>query len=239
MGTSTVQAVLMAGWAGRVNQRAFAALVQMAMMSLDRDHPPRYWGGWYALVPAVGLRVPQECERGGPCEQCATARRVVKRAVTCLVEGGAIERLGHSAPGRNAEYALILRPAPSSLTVTTERVSLNGHRSPNRGHPLSPKQGTPAVPLFVRTGDRIGIEQGTTVVPPRSIRRRTTQEQTQEERTALQASTSLGVVVEEPNTTQCDDCRWMTWEGHAPGCRRGAQHRLDRNGVPRTDSGSV
>lgn len=83
--------------------RAFRALAYMALVSLDRDDPPRYWGGRGALAKALGLA---DDEAG---------HRAVKRAVAQLVRAGAIKHDGPpAAGGRRAEYVLNVGPLRST-----------------------------------------------------------------------------------------------------------------------------
>lgn len=81
--------------------RPFRVLVRMALMALDDDPDPKYFGGRELLIDALGL---------DPAK--GTSGRMATRAVSDLVKAGAIERT--KSGGRRMEYTLTLdrKPAP-------------------------------------------------------------------------------------------------------------------------------
>jgi hypothetical protein len=120
---------------------AVPRLVLVTMALVARDNPTEeydaahYFGGPEFLQQKVW----------GRCDG-STARQL-KKAITTLVRAGAITRRTRGAPGRRAEYDLVL----SRSEQGTETV---------------PGQGT----VKVRTGDRNGPAQGTETVPPKETR---------------------------------------------------------------------
>jgi len=96
MGASNVAAVY-THWR-KLPDRAFRLLTYMALVSMDRDMPPRYFGGVDPLVEALGRDLP-----------ATHADRVaVSGALTQLARVGAVSRATTPARGRRAEYALHL-----------------------------------------------------------------------------------------------------------------------------------
>lgn len=136
---------------------AVPRLVLVVMALTARDNPTddydaaHYFGGAAFLQQKVWGRVDD------------SSARQLKKAITVLVRAGAITRRVHGAPGRRAEYDLIL----SRREQGTETV---------------PKQGTEKE----RTGDRNGPDRGTETVPPKG----TTQHREKEERDILAPATT-------------------------------------------------
>jgi hypothetical protein len=97
-----------------VSDFAMRALIQMALTSLDRDDPPRYFGGWEATARALGRDVPELAdeltgdERREVERQRENARRAVGRAVKELVAAGAVSRTNRPKVGSRAVYHLNL-----------------------------------------------------------------------------------------------------------------------------------
>ena len=117
MGAGNVAQVL-TNWSSRLNDRPFRALVQMAVVSMDEDDPPRYWGGWAKLAEACGSPVPSGCVSGcRGCEKCSSQRKVVTRAVSALLASGAIVQIEKSGPRRQACYELRLWDATGAAEV--------------------------------------------------------------------------------------------------------------------------
>ena len=108
MGAGNVVQVL-TNWSSRLNDRPFRALVQMAVVSKDEDCPPRYWGGWAKIADACGSPVPSGCVTGcRGCEKCASQRRVASRAISALIEAGAVVQIEKAGPRRQACFELHL-----------------------------------------------------------------------------------------------------------------------------------
>lgn len=95
-----------------LDPRPLNVLARMALLSLDADARPVYWGGWEHLAPAAGHPRPA-CGRCRGCEKCRPARRAVERALDPLLEARIVTRSRRASRGRNAEYTLHLdHPAP-------------------------------------------------------------------------------------------------------------------------------
>jgi hypothetical protein len=107
---------------------AVRILVFMALVSLDDDRPPRYFGGVAALAFAIG-RNPTERSQGEVVFSDADLR-AVRRAITELRDWGAIDDASSigRAPGRPANYALRVTESP----VITRPVS-TGRRASGDG----------------------------------------------------------------------------------------------------------
>lgn len=94
-------------WAS-LGDRPFRALVYMAFKALDFGNagegipPERYFGGWPAIARAMGHARPDS----------TAATQVVFRAITVLIDQGAIECVKAGHPGQNAEYDLFLYRCP-------------------------------------------------------------------------------------------------------------------------------
>lgn len=79
---------------------SFRVLTQMAVIALDRDTPPIYWGGRAPLVRVLG--------RGeDPTEPDYQA---LKRAMSPLLKAGCVAVDKPSGPGHAARYSLHLDP---------------------------------------------------------------------------------------------------------------------------------
>jgi hypothetical protein len=109
------------------------AFIQMGLLALDRDCPPRYYGGWAPIARVLGAHpIPESCEVGlhvvrtatrvrGECHRCANAQRAARRAIQQLVAAGAVSVRGTTGPGRPAEYNLwITGPEPGTETAVEE-----------------------------------------------------------------------------------------------------------------------
>ena len=104
MGAGNVKAAY-ALWRGHPDlpDRSFTVLAYMALVALDRDDPPRYFGGWEQLCRVALGRVVPDDEHGR-----AAAEKSVQRAVRPLVRAGAITLTNAPRTGARAEYALQL-----------------------------------------------------------------------------------------------------------------------------------
>lgn len=82
--------------------RPHRLLVHMALTCKDADRPPRYWGGRDALCSALGLP-----------EGEATSYRMVSRAISQLIDEGAIERdVTGGGWDKRSEYVLTVGYRP-------------------------------------------------------------------------------------------------------------------------------
>ncbi len=94
---------------GDLPHAPFRALTYMALVSLDDDRPPRYWGGREHLALALGRDVPaRNDEDPGVTRERRAAFRAVDRVVADLTKAGAIETIEDARHYRNATYALRL-----------------------------------------------------------------------------------------------------------------------------------
>jgi hypothetical protein len=113
MGASNVAAVFI--YWRRLPHAPFRLLVYMALVSMDADDPPKYWGGWQALAEALGRKMP-----------ATHADRVaVTTALTTLRQEGAISRAVNPARGRRAEYLLHLMAPPTRQAEPAQRDRLS------------------------------------------------------------------------------------------------------------------
>ena len=131
----------------------FRLLVWMAYRSYDRPQngkPARhYYGGWEELAYAAGRTVPppDDSDKAVSAKRRA-AEKSVDRAMSDLVDAGAITMVCPSGPGRNAEYALNLdgRTVPTEWGAfdppsPMERSPLSGHNTPHSVAKHSPLSG--------------------------------------------------------------------------------------------------
>jgi len=118
--------------------RARIVWTAMAHMALDqtRDGQParRYWNGpgYLAEVLYGPAGLEGRDDRGEPIPT-PSARRQVEKTLTELVRAGAIRRLVKGAPGRRAEYEVVLtRPEHPTDSVGEHPTESVGNTRPNR-----------------------------------------------------------------------------------------------------------
>lgn len=149
MGASNAMTVYLR-WS-HLPDRAFRALVYMALVSVDSDAQPRYFGGRESLIKyGLGRQIPDmpaisdQSPRANEFRKARAADyQAAKVAVGQLVKAGVIELSTASAKGQSAEYDLKLG-APTGYVHPTEQGTLN-----------------------VRTGYVSPTEQGSSNVPQR------------------------------------------------------------------------
>jgi hypothetical protein len=103
---------------GHLSDRALRVLVFMALTAHDDHDPPRYWGGREMLaVQALGRSTPPDPMPGDESERANQVRRMrkadfqaVKEAVGQLTKAHALVVDKPAAPGRQAEYQIVLTP---------------------------------------------------------------------------------------------------------------------------------
>ncbi|MFJ6453780.1 hypothetical protein [Paenarthrobacter sp. NPDC091669] len=100
MGASNVAKVF-TNWR-HLSHREARALTYMALISLDADNPPVFFGGWEAVAAALGL----DCQG-----KRASAERATMQVFAALREAGAIVSSGQARMKVRAEYAISLDPA--------------------------------------------------------------------------------------------------------------------------------
>jgi hypothetical protein len=107
-----------------LNHVAFRALVFMALVSMDSDHPPKYWGGRTPIARVIGATEPG-------AEPTENDFRAAGRAVKLLVDAGALAVDNYGAPGRNTTYSLHLLAAriPKSGTQRVRIFRSDGYES--------------------------------------------------------------------------------------------------------------
>jgi len=110
-------------WAGKVPAGSLNALVFMALTAKDGDDPALFWGGHESIAVSVLGRTRSFTE---------SDRRAVGRLIAPLFKAGAITLAKHSAPGRQACYALNLdlntgRDSSCEQPVDTGRESSHEH----------------------------------------------------------------------------------------------------------------
>lgn len=114
MGAGNVSAVY-AYWS-RLNHVPFRLLTYMALVCLDRDDAPRFWGGRDALACAIGRQVPPEPPRADQSPAAAAVRahrraahEAVRAALHELKRAGVLSKVdGTGHIGQQAEYLLHL-----------------------------------------------------------------------------------------------------------------------------------
>ena len=105
MGAGNVKLVY-ARWAG-LPDLPFRVLAYMALVAMDEDAKPCFWGGWESLALAAGRVVPDRSDDAEVTKARRAALKAVNAAVKTLVDRGAVRVKTPAAPGRNATYELI------------------------------------------------------------------------------------------------------------------------------------
>lgn len=128
-------------WA-KLPDRAFRLLTYMALVSMDTDRPPRFWGGYPALARAVGRNTPDVL--GGNATDAEKKARTadfeaVRIGMRVLLKNEAIALDEAPAPGRNPVYRLNLLVNAQGSAWATPQGSPVEH--PRDG--LSTPQGSP------------------------------------------------------------------------------------------------
>lgn len=108
MGGANVKAVY--GLWGDLPDGALRLLAYMAVIALDEDDPPRFFGGRETMAYGMGWVVADKTTTD-PVELGKRERafKSVHRLVSILKKAGAITTLVDAAPGRTAEYSLNLK----------------------------------------------------------------------------------------------------------------------------------
>ena len=147
MGASNVMTAYLR-WS-HLPDRAFRALVYMALVSMDTDKEPRYYAGREALiVNGLGRQLPPQPAASDTSVRANEFRKVraadyqaAKVVVSQLVKAGAIVLDTAPARKRSAEYVLTL-DSPTGYVSPTERGTSNvpPRRDPPTGDPLTEEQ---------------------------------------------------------------------------------------------------
>lgn len=88
--------------------RAFRALSYMALVSIDQDMPPRYFGGYLALARILGREVSADPVTDAERRARKAAMESVRVVVRTLLGACAIVVDVEEAPGRGPEFSLLL-----------------------------------------------------------------------------------------------------------------------------------
>jgi hypothetical protein len=129
LGAGNVKLVY-ARWAG-LPDLPFRVLVYMALVTMDEDAKPCFWGGWESLALAAGRIVPDRCDDPEVTKARRAALKAVNGAVKTLVDRGAVRVKTPAAPGRNATYELnfAYRTVHADREPSHDDGRLNGARS--------------------------------------------------------------------------------------------------------------
>lgn len=110
VGATNVSLVYL-GWS-HLPDRPFRLLAYMALVSLDTDVPPRYFGGYPALARALGRNTPDAFDRHSATDSQRRAFKAdmeaVRNALSPLLAASAVIVDRPEAPGRGPEFALVL-----------------------------------------------------------------------------------------------------------------------------------
>lgn len=166
MGIENVKLVY-ARWT-HLPDRAFRVLCFMAMVSMDNDNPPTFWGGREQLAFALGRMVPEEPAASDYSARAETNRKArtadfqaVKVALAALTKAGVAVLENRPRPGQNAVYSLHLGGLMGKAQPTEQgRTSLRtGYDQPTG---MGYDQPTPEEePLRGSQGeDQVGANQG-------------------------------------------------------------------------------
>lgn len=132
-----------------LTHRQWRCLLVMARFTYDtprRGKPARrYWGGHRRLLEQLGF------------PDTPAARRTLARLLQELVDVGALMRIGGSAPGRNAEYEVIVWPAADETPGREDQVN---------AWPPEPGDAPDITPAQVRRSDDLGSTQVRAGWPP-------------------------------------------------------------------------
>ncbi|QCU78677.1 hypothetical protein E7744_11355 [Citricoccus sp. SGAir0253] len=151
-----------------LGHREHRLLTFMALVSLDTDRPPIYFGGWQAGAEHLGL---------DPVVNPDSAAESFRQAISKLKRAGAVVPNGVARQGNRAEYALALNPALTAVPTITRngtgrpvttwsvvhRQDPRLHASPNEALPLSPND-----PLGHQPQRSIGVSPNGSLPPRRT-----------------------------------------------------------------------
>lgn len=88
-----------------LNGAPMRVLIQMALIILDEDKTPKWWGGRGPLAQAIGHPWPASDDKSEDAERIRKASgRALDRALKSLRDAGAITTAERPRGGRRAEY---------------------------------------------------------------------------------------------------------------------------------------
>ena len=132
----------------------------MALVSLDKDDPPKYWGGRDSLAEAIGYDMPDAPEDGDQSPEAAEARlarargqKAADKVIQALVQRGALLRLRSGNFRSHAVFALMF---PAS-EVPPEGVATPNVEVPPHGVPRTPLKGDVGPPSWGMEGPLHGV----------------------------------------------------------------------------------
>lgn len=118
---------------GHLGDRPFRVLTRMALISLDKDEPPKYFAGREDLAFALGREVPPEPDAHDESPEAQAARRertsifeIVRKAVKVLTDEGVIVSSGDARFNRQATYSLHLSPTQTKQIVGSGKQQVVG-----------------------------------------------------------------------------------------------------------------
>lgn len=129
----------------------FRLLVYMAVVSMDEDAQPSFWGGWESLALAGGRLVPPACDDKEVVKVRRAALKAVNGAIGKLLDRGAIVVKTAAAPGRNTTYVLnfAYRTVHAERAPSRDAGQSNGSRSADTTVHPQPTNGSPSAGLTV------------------------------------------------------------------------------------------
>lgn len=156
-----------------LEHRPFRALAYMALVSMDRDDPPKYWGGRDDLAVALGYPMPESPAEDDKSPEAARAREVrarghnaTKKVAGELVKQGAVLRIRQGSFRSHAVFALLFPPA--KVTPQGSPTTGSATEGTRQGSPTPPKpvlegtsHGSPREPLRGPVGDPSRVPEGT------------------------------------------------------------------------------
>ena len=171
-----------------LEHRPFRALAYMALVSMDRDDPPKYWGGRDDLAVALGYPMPEapaDDNKGQSATDARAARarghHAVDKVTQSLVKQGAVLRIRQGSFRSHAVFALLFSAAEGTpqRPPTPSKVTPQGSPTKGRGTEVTPQgcptplaptpevtpQGSPRSPLRGPVGHPSGVVE---VTPQRS-----------------------------------------------------------------------
>lgn len=153
-----------------LEHRPFRALAYMALVSMDRDDPPKYWGGRDDLAVALGYPMPEapaDDNTGQSATEARAARarghHAVDKVTQSLVKQGAVLRIRQGSFRSHAVFALLFSAAEGTPqgSPTTSEVTPQGCPTPPAHTSEVTPQGSPRSPLRGPVGHPSGVVEVT------------------------------------------------------------------------------
>lgn len=197
-------------WAPVISDRAFRVLIRMALVALDKPSNGQPAGQYFGGIALLSMTL-----RGGG----DPSHRTTRRALSELVQVGAIESLERGKKGTRAVYKLTLdndpkplvsgQGCPTDWTDLSHKTGGSGQDSPSFGQTLSPLGTTGATKDDERLEDEVVTSQGDLTSEPDPV--------------PLE-SISLPVDVNHSRFAACSTCQtYLEPDGSCFVCRRRAR----------------